>query len=155
KPTAGAIVIATRDDGATYGAAPATATDIRIHDGIIDGSTTTGIRVGEAGKDNLGPDVWVDNVVISGAQHSALHGDVGNETQGTLTITGTNGGNSYVASSNSDGPIVFVGDLGDDTYAGGSASDTVDYSATTEGVIVNDTEAYSAGMTDEIGYDTL
>ena len=59
-----AIVVKARDDGG-YAGNPATLDGVNIHDGTIDG-TSTGIRVGEPGKDNAGPtNVVVTNVVVT------------------------------------------------------------------------------------------
>lgn len=79
----------------------------------------------------------------------------------TNNTTGPFTGNTLIGDGLADalvgtpGDDTFVSSLGDDIFVGGLGSDTVDYSATTEGVTVNDAEAYSTGFTDEIGYDTL
>ena len=66
----GAIAVKARDDGPTYGAAPANYTGaVIIADGTIDG-TSTGIRAGEPGQNIAGPAVQVTDVGITGAVHS-------------------------------------------------------------------------------------
>ena len=119
----GAIVIEARDDSG-YGGDPATATNITIHDGTISGTTSTGVHVGEPGKDNAGPAVAVDNITISATtEHSADHGDIANESASTMTVVGTASGDSLVASGDSDGAFDINGAGGDDTIAGGSGND--------------------------------
>ncbi len=122
----GAIVVEARDDGATYGAAPATVTGVTIHDGIVAGETSTAIHVGEPGKDNAGPGVAVTNVAITATTvHDALHGDIANESEGVLTVTGTADADGLMASGNSDGSFNIDGAGGDDTISGGSNDDTI------------------------------
>lgn len=119
----GAIVIEARDDAPSYSGAPATLSNVTIHDGVIDGNTSTGIHVGEPGKSNASPDVTVTNVSISGAEHSALHGDIANESTATLTVVGTAGAESWVASGNSDGPISVEAGGGNDSIVTGGGAD--------------------------------
>ena len=97
---------------------------VTIHDGVIDGDTSTGIHVGEPGKANADPDVTVTNVTISGAEHSALHGDIANESDfSLLKVTGTADADSLIASGNTDGALWIEGLGGVDTILGGSGSD--------------------------------
>jgi Ca2+-binding RTX toxin-like protein len=121
----GAIVVAGRDDAPSYNGNPATVTNVTIRDGTIDG-TSTGIELGEPGKANATPDVLVEDVTILNAVHNALHGDVGNQSAATLTITGTAGADSLIASGNSDGAFVVNAGGGDDTITTGSAADTIE-----------------------------
>ena len=59
------ITVKARDDGATYGAFPATASNVSITGGLVAGNER-GIRFGEPGKNNAGPTaVTVNNVCIS------------------------------------------------------------------------------------------
>jgi len=60
-----ALMIKARDDGATYGAYPATLSNVHITGGTFTGNER-GIRFGEPGTTNAGP----TNVVITGA---AIH----------------------------------------------------------------------------------
>lgn len=63
----GAIQIKARDDAPSYGSNPSTLDNVTIENGIIDG-TSTGVRVGEPGKNNAGPtNVTVSSVEITGA----------------------------------------------------------------------------------------
>ena len=62
------IAIKARTDGTTYGAFPATLTDVLIQGGTITGNER-GVRLGEPGKSNAGP----TNVVITGVE---LYGNV-------------------------------------------------------------------------------
>lgn len=60
------LAIKARDDGATYGAFPATLNTVSIQDGLVAGNER-GIRFGEPGKNNAGPtNVQVHDVCISG-----------------------------------------------------------------------------------------
>src|SRR6185312_5738858 len=89
----GAIVVEARDQGTPYGSVPATFTGaISIHDGVIDGSTSTGIQAGEPGQTNAGPATHISDVTIIGEQHNALHGDVANVTTSTMTVDMKDGG---------------------------------------------------------------
>lgn len=63
-----ALMIKARDDGGTYGAHPATLTNVTINGGTFT-QNERGIRIGEPGKDNDGP----VNVQIHGA---SIHGNV-------------------------------------------------------------------------------
>jgi VCBS repeat-containing protein len=137
-----AITVKARSDGATYGAAPATASNVTISDGVIDGNTSTGIRVGEPGKNGAGPAVTVSNVSINGAEHSAVHGDIDNETQATMTVTGTTGDDSLISKSGAPGSYdIHAGD-GNDTIKGGAGNDTID------GGDGTDTALFDANWTD-------
>ena len=109
----------------SYSGNPATLSNVTVRDGTIDG-TSTGIQVGEPGKNNATPNVTVEDVAITDAVHNALHGDIGNQSAATLTVTGTAGADSLIASGNSDGAIVVNGGAGNDTITTGSANDTLE-----------------------------
>ncbi len=138
-----AIGVKTRDDGGTYGSNPASFTgQIVFEGGSIDG-TSTGFRIGEPGKDNLGPDVLIDGVLIANATvtdvDNATHATTGGtvtvnlaETQADLdasvsqapvNITGNDLGNTILGGSGDDD---IDGGLGDDTITAGAGDDTVD-----------------------------
>jgi uncharacterized protein len=121
----GAIVITARDDAPSYSGDPATLSNVVIRNGSIDG-TSTGIELGEPGKQNATPDVLVENVAVTNAQHSARHGEIGNQSGAVMTVEGTAGNDSLLASGNSDGAFVIHALDGNDTVAGGSAADTID-----------------------------
>ena len=120
----GAIVIEARDDGGTYGPNPAILTNVTIHDGTIDGHLSTGIHVGEPGKDNASPAVTVTNVAIGpDTEHSADHGDIANESQALFTLVGTGQDDTLIASADSDGQFDIDGGAGNDIIGGGSGAD--------------------------------
>ena len=153
----GAIVIEARNDP-SYASAPGQYTGtVSIHDGTIDGTTSTGIQVGEPGKANSQPNVTVTNVNISGAQHSGTFGDISNETHSTLTVNGTSGADTIVTASTSDGgAIVFKGGAGDDSFTGHGEADTSTYDATlAASAITNDGTAWHVATGGAEGTDTL
>jgi Ca2+-binding RTX toxin-like protein len=123
-----AISVKTRDDAPSYNGTPATWTggDLVISNGTIAG-TTTGVRTGETGKTVAGPGVDVTGVTISNALHDANNGDVENVSQSVLTVEGTSGADTYSASPQSTGSIVFHGGAGVDTLTGGGGNDTFKY----------------------------
>jgi len=145
----GAIVIEARDDGATYGAAPATATNVTIHDGSING-TSTGVQVGEPGKTNAGPDVTITNVSIASAEHNADHGDVANVTGSVTTVNLSGNGDSFVASPTSTGVLVINGLGGDDSITGGGGNDRITGGAGSDTILGGagrDTAIYATALT--------
>ena len=166
----GALVVEARNFG-SYLNVPAHVTDtILIHDGIIDGHTSTGIQVGEPGQTNLdGPTVTVTGVSITGEQHDALHGDIANvSTVATTTVNMLDGGDSMLASATTTGAMVVNGGTGADAITtgggndiinGGLGSDTINAGSGTDTVIgtadgVNDN--YNGGSeTDTIDYSAL
>jgi Ca2+-binding RTX toxin-like protein len=114
-----AIAVKARADGATYGPAPAVVTNpVIIQNGTIDGHTSTGIRAGEPGKSNPGPEVQVSGVAISGASHSGTHGDLNNQTLSVLHYSGTSGADSIFTSAAATGTIELSGGGGNDTITG-------------------------------------
>ncbi len=127
----GAIVVEARDFG-SYANAKGTVTDpIVIQNGTIDGSTSTGIQVGEPGQSNLdGPTVNISNVAISGAEQDSGHGDIANVTAATTTITLQAAGQSVDTSPTSTGNIVFNSSPNADTITGHGELDRVNYTET-------------------------
>ena len=128
----GAIAVKARDDGPTYGAAPATYTGaVIIADGTIDG-TSTGIRAGEPGQNIAGPAVQVTDVGITDAVHSSLHGDIDNVTQSPMTVTLDDDGNTLVAHAGATGSFVINGGDGADVVTTGAGADTLNGGAGTD-----------------------
>ena len=151
----GAITVKARADGATYGPAPAVVTNaVIIQNGTIDGTTSTGIRAGEPGKNNPGPEVTVTNVGISGADHTATHGDINNQTLSVLHYTGTTGADTIFTSAASTGTIEVTGGTGNDVITGHGEFDhaIVSGSLTTASFAFNGT---SWTVTGADGTDTL
>lgn len=136
-----AIGVKIRDDG-SYAGMPASFTgQIEFNGGSIDG-TSTGFRIGEPGKDNDGPNVLINGVLIENATES----EVDNATdpasggvatvnmaagQGTLDasasiaaveITGTADADTATTGTGNDS---FEGLAGDDTFNGGDGTDTL------------------------------
>ncbi|MDB5432933.1 MAG: type secretion C-terminal target domain, partial [Caulobacter sp.] len=156
-----AIAIKARSDGGTYGPAPAIASNITVSNGVIDGNLSTGVRVGEPGQNGAGPAVTVENVSINGAEHSSVHGDIDNQTQSLMTVTGTSGDDSLVSKSGStgrydlhggEGNDTLGGGLGNDTLDGGNGNDTVVYGGAWSGANVTNG---GATVTSSEGTDTL
>ena len=146
-PGGGAIVVKARDDGATYGAAPATYIGVvTIADGTIDG-TSTGIRAGEPGQNIAGPAVQVTDVGITDAVHNSLHGDIDNVTQSPMTVTLDDDGNTLVAHAGATGSFVINGGAGDDVVTTGAGADTLN------GGAGNDTLDGGAGADTMVGGD--
>ncbi|MFC7499035.1 beta strand repeat-containing protein [Enterovirga sp. GCM10030262] len=117
----GAITIKARDDAPSYSGNPATLDGVSIHDGTIDG-TSTGIRIGEPGKNNAGPtNVTVDDVAVTNADVAT----VDNASQAVLTVSGTGGADQFTTAPTTTGPIVFNGESGADEIAGGGGDDTI------------------------------
>ena len=125
---AAAISVKTRDDAPSNNGTPATWTggDLVISNGTING-TSTGIREGETNKNVAGPPVDINGVTITNALHNAQNGDVENVSQSVLTVNGTAGNDTYVASQQGTGSIVFHGGLGVDHLTGGLGNDTFKY----------------------------
>ncbi len=146
-----AISLKARDDGSTYGPAPADYSgDIIVRNGTIDG-TSTGVRAGEPGKSIDGPSVVVENVEITDAIHSGAHGDIDNVTQSTMTVTGDAGNDVYVAGGNTTGDIDFAGFGGADSFTGGAGDDTFTGGAdddVLDGADGTDTAQFADSLTD-------
>lgn len=117
---AAAISIKPRDDSA--GNSPVSITDVvRIHDGVIDG-TSTGIRNGETNRTNQTGDFEIENVVITGAVQNAQNGDIESRSAANIEVIGSAQADSWYVSAQSIGTITF--DLGDgaDTVNGGTST---------------------------------
>ena len=57
----------------------------------------------------------------------AQNGQVENLSQSVMTVEGTSGNDTYAASAQTTGSIVFHGGAGNDTLAGGGGNDTFKY----------------------------
>lgn len=120
----GAIGVKTRDDGPSYNGNPADFTGAIVFDGLTIDGTSTGVRVGEPGKNNLGPDVEITDLSIA----NATVGDIANATDptngGTLTVELSDTQVSLDASA-SQAPVEVIGNALDNEITGGSAADTL------------------------------
>ena len=105
-----AIAVKARDDGG-YAGQPASGSGIVIQDGSITG-TSTGIRVGEPGRTNDGPDVSVSDVRIV----DALVADYDNRSMSGMEVSLSDGNDVASVNPLSTGAISFAGGEGDDTY---------------------------------------
>jgi Ca2+-binding RTX toxin-like protein len=119
----GAIGIKTRDDG-SYSGNPAAFTGAIVFDGLTIDGTSTGVRVGEPGKNNLGPDVEITDLSIANATGS----DVDNATHptngGTLTVELADGQANLDASA-SQAPVQVTGNSSSNVTDGGSGDDSL------------------------------
>lgn len=139
-----AIGIKTRDDGTNYGNPPASFTgSIVFEGGSIDG-TSTGIRVGEPGKDNHGPNVTIDGVLIENTTGTDVENATHASAGGVVTVVMADGQGTFDGSA-SQAPLHVTGTDGADTIIGGAAGDTL------AGGDGNDT--YFAGSNDTIVED--
>lgn len=129
-----AIGVKIRDDGATYGGADSASFDgqIKFLGGSIDG-TSTGFRIGEPGKNNDGPNVLIDDVLIRNATvtdvENAAKADSGNITtiemdplQGLFDASASQAELVINGSANAD---FITGGAGVDTINGGAGNDTI------------------------------
>jgi len=129
-----AIGVKIRDDGPSYSGNPADFDGAIIFDGLTIDGTSTGVRVGEPGKNNLGPDVTLIDVTIT----NATVGEVDNATSATAggTITAELSATQVAfdaAVSQADVDVTGNGlantittGSGEDSIAGGSGNDTLD-----------------------------
>jgi large repetitive protein len=123
----GAIVVEARDFGSYLNVPGILTNAVSIHDGTIDGHTSTGIQVGEPGQANLdGPAVNVSAVSITGEEHDSLHGDIANVTAAITTVHMLDGGDSMVASATTTGTMSVFGGTGADTITTGGGNDIID-----------------------------
>lgn len=138
----GAIVIEGRDAGSYAGAIGTINGTVYIHDGSING-TSTGVQVGEPGQANThGPNVDIDNVTITGEDHSTTppHGDITNVASTSTTTWHGTASAETIDASRSTGKVVFEGNGGNDTLTGGSnTGDTSVYSGNLADYSLSDT----------------
>ena len=69
----------------------------------------------------------MSGVTITDALHDAQNGDVENLSKSVMTVEGTNGTDTIVASPETTGSIVFHGGAGIDHLTGGAGNDTFKY----------------------------
>ncbi|WP_417417011.1 VCBS domain-containing protein [Hoeflea sp.] len=136
-----AIGVKIRDDGSYSGNPGSFNGAIEFRGGSIDG-TSTGFRIGEPGKDNDGPNVLIDGVLIENASVTDVENATDSTTGGVTTINmdplqGTFDGSASQAelvingSDNDDfmfggsGEDSLFGGLGDDILNGGLGFDTL------------------------------
>jgi Ca2+-binding RTX toxin-like protein len=120
-PTGAAIVVKARSDGGDYSAPPATLTNVTIHDGSIDG-TSTGIRTGEPGKANPSPaSITVTDVEIS----NAAHGEYDNQTTGVIDVNVDPDDQTVSSNPDATAPIAYTDDSDNDTTYTVNEGDTV------------------------------
>jgi Ca2+-binding RTX toxin-like protein len=119
--TGAAIAVKARDDAPSYASPAASVTGVLIEGGSIDG-TSTGIRAGEPGKNNTGPNLVVDGVNIT----NATSGEYDNRTQSVLDVTLTNADHSVTGSAAATGAIHFHGTETADQITGGGGNDIIE-----------------------------
>ena len=141
-----AISIKARDDG-SYASPSASASNVTIHDGTIDG-TSTGIRIGEPGKTNAGPAVTVNDVAISGADVAPYD----NATQSVLTVTNADDSVTIVGGAGND---TLTGTAHDDTLTGNGGSDTAVLSGNYADATISIADGHVMVTTATGGTDTL
>ena len=118
-----AIGVKIRDDGSYSGNPASFNGEIEFHGGSIDG-TSTGFRIGEPGKDNGGPNVLIDDVLIQNASVT----DVENATDpatGGLTTINMDAAQGTLDGSASQAPLAINGSDNGDSIIGGKAADTM------------------------------
>ncbi|MFC2952876.1 right-handed parallel beta-helix repeat-containing protein [Marinicaulis aureus] len=147
-----AVNVKLRDDAPSYSGDPATFLgSVQFIGGSIDG-TSTGIRIGEPGKNNLGPNVLINGVMIDNASVSDIENATdaasgglatvimdqgqtmldGSASQASLDITGTNLDNDIFGGSGNDvvlglgGPDLIEGRSGDDILYGNTGNDRLE-----------------------------
>ena len=119
----GAIVIKARDDAPSYNTDTASASNITVSNGTIDG-TSTGIRAGEPGKNINTPAVTVTNVAIT----NETVADYDNVTQSTLTVnttTSTLDNDSVIFAPTTTGNVVVTGGADNNAITTGAGADTL------------------------------
>lgn len=119
-----AIGVKIRDDG-SYAADPADFVGaITFNGGLIDG-TSTGVRVGEPGKDNQGPDVVINGVLIE----NASVGDIDNATNpitGGIVTVQMDDLQGTLDASNSQAAVHVTGTAANETIIGGAGADQLE-----------------------------
>lgn len=119
---AAAISIRTRDDG-SYASNPGLYTGtVVVSDGSIDG-TSVGVRAGEPGKTPsvAGPALTVSGVAII----NASKGQIDNVSNARMTVTLTDGNETWMAAATTTGAIQINGGAGDDSLRTGAGNDTL------------------------------
>ncbi len=128
-----AIGVKIRDDGPSYNAHPADFSGQIVFNGLSIDGTSTGVRVGEPGKDNDGPDVLLQSVTIANATVADL-ANVTDATNGGTTSVTLGAGQVSFNASGSQADVEVTGNgldntistgAGDDTLTGGGGADTL------------------------------
>jgi len=133
-------------------------------DDIIFGGDGNDVLYGEAGDDYLAGDDG-DDILFGGDGNDWIFGGAGDDVadggdgddliyggDGNDTLKGGNG-SDIVAGGAGDDLVIAAADAADDQYDGGAGFDTLDYSATSEGIVVDLAEGIATG--EEIGTDTF
>ncbi|MFN0264741.1 beta strand repeat-containing protein [Tepidamorphus sp. 3E244] len=129
-----AIGIKIRDDGPSYDSVPADFTGQITFDGLTIDGTSTGVRVGEPGKDNNGPDVLLTDVTITGATETDVDNATDPATGGTVEVVLSDTQVNLDASA-SQAPVEVTGNALANTITGGSSDDTIDAGGETDTVV--------------------
>jgi Ca2+-binding RTX toxin-like protein len=128
-----AVGVKIRDDAPSYNTTPADFTGQIVFDGLTINGTSTGVRVGEPGKDNDGPDVLLQDVTISNATVTDL-ANVTDPVNGDTTSVELASGEANLNASTSQADVDVTGNAlantistgsGDDTLDGGAGNDTL------------------------------
>lgn len=115
-------------------------------DDVLDGGAGSDILLGDAGHDTLfGGDG--DDLLDGGDGNDVLDGGAGND----LLLDGA--GQDVVLGGAGDDTVIAAADAEDDWFSGGDGFDTIDYSATTQGIVIDLSQGMATG--DEIGQDTI
>jgi RTX toxins and related Ca2+-binding proteins len=133
-------------------------------DDIIFGGDGNDVLYGEAGDDYLAGDDG-DDILFGGDGNDWIFGGAGDDVadggDGDDLIYGGDGndtlkdgnGSDIVAGGAGDDLVIAAADAADDQYDGGEGFDTLDYSATSEGIVVDLAEGIATG--EEIRTDTF
>ena len=127
-----AIGVKIRDDG-SYGSVPADFDGQIIFNGLTINGTSTGVRIGEPGKDNHGPDVSIDGIIVQNASVTDIENATDPATGGLVTVhvdplQGALDASLSQASLEifgSDSNDILTGGEGDDIIFGGLGQDTL------------------------------
>lgn len=115
-------------------------------DDLLRGGEGDDLLSGGAGRDILKGDAG-DDVLDGGDGNDELHGGTGND----VLVDGS--GEDAVYGGSGDDHLIAALDGSDDVYDGGEGCDTIDYSASTQGVSIDLEEGIAFGA--ETGTDTI
>jgi len=133
-------------------------------DDVIFGGNGNDQLFGDAGNDYLsgddGNDILLggagDDWILGGAGDDVADGGDGDDLvyggAGNDTLKGGNG-KDIVVGGDGDDLVIAAADAADDQYDGGEGFDTLDYSATSQGIVIDLAEGLTTGA--EIGTDTF
>lgn len=174
----GAIGVKTRDDAPSYSTPAAHFTGQITFDGLSIDGTSTGVRIGEPGKDNGGPDVLLQNFTITNATGTDVDNATDSSAGGTTTVelgTGQVGFDGSVSQADlavtgneldnhietGSGDDTAAGAAGNDTVIGGAGNDTGLFSGSRDGYTIEQVGHGTYRVTDvnsgdgDDGVDTL